>query len=459
MSKNSKILIISGIVLLLLAGGYAIVLNLKKASPQASQTAFPESIKLISLEQDTIARIEVPGTSLILEKREDAWEVPDTSFAIDQGAVSNALWSLSNLYAEKIVEEVPESLVDYGLDTPQAHIILTAKDGERVELYAGNKSPSLSSMYVMKAGDPKVYLVSSYSGERIGLNLADIRNKNLFPAYENADVVRFRLRKGDSRIEIHQDTAAPQRALAANLYTSVLEGPYIKPIFVETEKYYGLLDAFKNLAVIDFVEDTPVSLEPYGLDQPYEVYIQTNDIELNMLAGNSAGGKTYVQLNGDRAVYTIKDIASSLQTKPFDLINKFALLINIDTVNTLDFRGEGMTVNAEIKRRGEGDEKEEWYFINGKRAVEKNFKALYQAVIGLMIDAEAPDRPIVAAAPGEIFVEYRLNVPGMPRARIELMPYDRDFYALNDGGTVEFLVSRPQINGIRKALDNMAYEE
>ncbi|MDR1902309.1 MAG: DUF4340 domain-containing protein [Treponema sp.] len=458
MSKNSKILIVSGIVLLLLAGGYTIVRHVKKTSPSASQTNFPESIKLTSLEQDNVTRIEVPESALLLEKGEDGWAVSGASFAIDQSSIQSILWGLCNIYAERIVEEAPESLTDYGLDAPRAHIVLTTKDGEKVELYAGNKSPSLSSMYVMKAGDPNVYLVSSYSGERIGVTLAGIRDKKLFPAYENTDVARFRLQKGDSRIEIHQDVSVPQRALAANLYTSVLEGAYIKPVFVDTEKYYGLLDVFKNLTVIDFVEDAPVSLEPYGLDQPYEVYIQTNDIELNILAGNSADGKTYIQFKNDRAVYTIKDIAPGLQTKPFDLISKFALIINIDTVNTLNFRGEGMTVNAEVKRRGEGDEKEEQYFINGRRAVEKNFKALYQAIIGLIIDAEAPDRPINAGL-GEVFVDYRLNVPGMPRAQFELMPYNRDFYALNNGGIVEFLISRPQINEIRKALDNMAYEE
>jgi hypothetical protein len=465
MSKNSKILIISGIVLLLLAGGYIIARNIKKSPAEASGAAYPESIKLTSLEQDAVVRIEAPETSLLLEKREDTWEVPQeiplevpASLSIDQSAVRSALWSLCNLYAERVVEEAPDKLGDYGLDTPQAHIILTTKDGERVELYAGNKSPSLSSMYVMKAGDPKVYLVSSYSGERIGLNLAGVRNKNIFPAYENADVVYFRLQKGGSRIEIHQDISAPQRALAANLYANILEGPYLQPIFADAEKYYGLLDAFKNLSVIDFVEDNPASLEPYGLDSPYEVYLKTNTVELNMRAGSTIDGKTYIQLNGEEPVYTVQDLTSGLQTRPFDLINKFALIINIDNVDTLDFRGEGMTVHAEIKRRGEGDEKEEQFFINGKRAVEKNFKALYQAIIGLLIDAEAPVRP-VEAVPGEIFVEYRLNVPGMPRAQIELMPYDRDFYALNKGGAVEFLVSRPQIAAIRKALDDMAYEE
>jgi hypothetical protein len=42
---------------------------------------------------------------------------------------------------------------------------------------------------------------------------------------------------------------------------------------------------------------------------------------------------------------------------------------------------------------------------------------------------------------------------------IKLIPYNRDFYALNRDGAVEFLISRTQIDGIYEAAKNMAYTE
>jgi hypothetical protein len=460
MTRRTKTLIAAAALLVLMIGGYLgarAYQTAQRANPPPVNTAFTERIKLSDSPSDTIVGIAISSTGVRLEKRGDLWEtVPPSSIELDQSAIQSVLWSLSSLYAERVIDEAPEDLSVYGLDTPRSHTVITDSGGKVTGFFGGNRTPSGSGYYVMLEGDPKVYSVASYYGDRLYLTMPDIRNKTLTSGFEIGELRRFLLETGDSRIEVVPASAQP--GMISELFPHVLISPYVIPREVDSERFSPLWDAFQNIQIREFVDDDPPSLEPYGLDKPARVSIETESASFEILLGNTAENRQYAKLPGERGVFAIDDLNSTVLVTPFSLAGKFAFIINIDKVDSLTVRGNGRPLDAEIRRQGQGDDKEETYFLNGRQAVEKDFKAFYQALIGLLVDAEHPDHP-TRGGNEEITIEYTLNNPAGTKAAVKLIPYNRDFYALDRDGVVEFLVSRPQAAAIYQAADKMTYVE
>jgi hypothetical protein len=353
--------------------------------------------------------------------------------------------------AERIIDENPNDLAVYGLDTPKSHTIVTTSGGEKAEFFAGNKAPSGAGYYAMVKDDPKVYLTPLYPGERLYLTTGSIRDKDL-PTFESiTEVRRFILESGKSRIEI--ESKGENAASIRTLFSHIITVPYKVPRGVDPERFSALLSFFQNLRIRDFENDNPVSLAPYGLDNPGRVFIQSETAVLDLLLGNTNGSRQYAKLAGTPEVFVINAIEpAALRAEPFDLVDKFALIINIDTVDSLTVKGGGITLTGAIKRQNG----EETYFLNDRQAVERSFKNFYETCIGLVTDAEHPGGS-AKSGPEEISIEYTLNTPPGAKAAIKLAPYNRDFYSLDRDGAAEFLVSRRQVQKIYKAAEEMEF--
>jgi hypothetical protein len=460
MAKNLKALIIALALIALLAGGYqgARIYQEAKAKARYETASYPETIPLTSFSQEKLARLEFPAEGFALERKaEELWEaVPAFPGPLNQSETRSLAWSLAGIRAERIIEENPPDLSLYGLDAPAGRLIISTGDGERVELTGGGMNPTRTGYYVMVPGDPKVYLVPSYSARAIFLDPESLRDRELTAAFEPGAVGRFILESGGGRIDI---VPRPEdAALAAPFSTHIMTAPYERSRGVDSEKFTALLEGLQNLRISRFIDPKPASLGPYGLDKPLRVFLETPEGSFDLLLGNSENGERYAQRRGEAEVFTIAEIDALRTVNPFTLADKFALILNIDTVDNFSVRGGGPALTGEIRRQGEGDGKVETYYFNGKQAEEKSFKAWYQTVIGLLADAEHPQRPQRGGA-AEITIEYNLNKPAGERASIRLIPYNRDFYALEAGGVIEFLISRPQVRALYEAAEKMVYIE
>jgi hypothetical protein len=57
-----------------------------------------------------------------------------------------------------------------------------------------------------------------------------------------------------------------------------------------------------------------------------------------------------------------------------------------------------------------------------------------------------------------ITITFNLKEPAGSSASVSLVPFNRDFYSLNQGGATEFLVSQAQVRRIFDAADKVVYE-
>jgi hypothetical protein len=473
MKRKSITLIIAAAATAVLAGGYFGARAWIKAHPKASPySSFfsEETPRLTEFDSSKIAKIELSGFTL--EKNGGAWELsppPEgAEIVIDQSAVSNRLWSISSLWAESVIEREPEDLGQYGLAEPQGRAVVTDTEGKTAELFFGGMTPSRSAYYVMAAGDPAVYTVSSYSGDNFLFALDSIRDRALFALEADAPLNRFTLDPGDGGKKIDIVPRPETEYLVSNFSQYMLVSPYVLNRGVAGDKFSPFLEPLQSFMINEFVDDNPASLAPYGLDRPGRLFIDADRGSLDHLFGRGSGGALYAKRPEAPGVFTVTGLEEVIAMTPFAIVDKFAMIFNIDNVDTFTVSGEGRTLRADIS--GTGDEAE--FFLNGRKAVDKvpsdektlvGFRGYYQAVIGLLADAEYPGNAGRTETPGGtasgIRIEFSLRDPAGARPAITLTPYNRDFYALTQSGVTEFVVSRTQVRNIYTAADNLMYEE
>jgi hypothetical protein len=465
MSRRIKTLVAAMGVFVLLGGGYCgftIWENRKAASKESSYYSPPA--ELGNLDSTELVRIEASG--ITLEKNNGIWEltylergIPPDGIELDQMQINLLAFPLATVWVESIVDEKPEDLSVYGLDNPSTRTIITDFSGRKVEYILGDMTPSRTSYYIMEVGDPQVYTISVQTANVMRVSLDSIRNRNLFPFFELSELTELRITSAGRRIEICPKEISLHPYLAALFATHVLTSPYKLPRGASNEELNSLIAPLKRLLIADFIDDTPLSLEPYGLDKPVRVSLQAENISgekaaVDFMIGNQINGKHYAKLTNAPGIFTLGNMKTIVDAKPFNLFDKYILLVNIDWVDHLTISGGERTLSADFQ--GSGDERE--YFLNGRKAEDRSFKSFYEAVIGLLADAEYPGGPSPRQneEPGKITIEYQLNTPPGERASITLLPYDRDFYALQQEGAIEFLISRNQIRRIYETADAVA---
>jgi hypothetical protein len=188
------------------------------------------------------------------------------------------------------------------------------------------------------------------------------------------------------------------------------------------------------------------------LDRPGRLYVESSDETLELLFGKSEYGLRYAMFPGDNTIFTLEGFEPLASPSPFELMDKFALIYNIDSVDGFRVSADGRILEATVQ--GKGDEAV--FHLNGRRTADKEFRVFYQAVIGLLIDAELTGTP--ARGEGtDLVVEYRMNTPPGLNPSIRLIPYNRDFYILEKEGASQFLIARTQARRIFDTADSMVY--
>jgi len=461
MSRKNKTLIIALGILVLLGVVYywSISWNKKKTDYTSSPYASPPNLG--NLDGSKLVKIEL--NSLTLEKNNGIWKLvllegrtPPREIELDQSRIQYMSYSLSSVWVEQVIDESPSDVSQYGLDKPSYRACVTDSAGKKVEYLLGNMTPSRTFYYIMTAGDPKVYSISPYTAEYMQFTLDSIRQRSIFPPFQPSELTQLLVESSRfKRIEINKKPETPTFDLTGLFSTHFINSPYAHTRGVDSQAFDNFVAPFMSLEIVDFVDDSPSSLKPYGLDDPVRIFLRTEDESLDLLIGNEHDGKRYAKLANASGVFTLSDMESIVNAKPFPLINKFVLLAYIEWVDHLTITGGERNLSADF--RGTGDDRV--YYLNGRKTETASFKNFYQAVIGLLVDADYPGPARQQSDDSAVLtIEYTFNNPPGERRAITLIPYNRDFYALKQEGVMEFLVSRNQVRRIYETADAVIYD-
>jgi len=173
--------LITALGVLVVLGGAVWWFNKHPTTDTASKT--PPAPKLISVDAKQIEGIVLakPGSDPIeLAKLADSWTiVKPTPMPADQDAVSMLTGSLATLNADRLIDEHPASLNEFGLTNPPVEIDVTLKGGKTTKLLLGSDTPAGTGTYAKLASDPKVYTLPTYTKTSFDKTVNDLRDKRL----------------------------------------------------------------------------------------------------------------------------------------------------------------------------------------------------------------------------------------------------------------------------------------
>jgi hypothetical protein len=464
MTRRSWTLVGVLAVLVVLIGAYFVVTRPKPAA------AAPALIELSKGDKDKIVRVALtdrPEGTLTLEKKAGKWVVqPPVTGALEDTSVDNLLYSFSALNAERVIEEKPANLAQYGLAPPRAAATGTWEDGTARTILLGDKAPSGSSFYAQVKGDARVYTVEAYTGQHFHWTVKDLLSRTIAPAinYDEVEYVRLAEPNG-TVIEARKKADTESKSFQLGFGQFLLTRPYRAPRGLDSQKQDTVIKAAQSVSIADFPDEPLKGLAAYGLDRPRaELVTRDKSNTLDLVFGSEKGTQTYFAVRGQPGVY-LADTSSLefLKTRPFDVIDKFAFIPNIEDVDRIDITANGRTHTLVMTRTTQKaqnppaqpnttptDTVTTAYTADGKTVEEDSFKKFYQAVIGLQIEGEMTKR--VADAP-VVSATFRLNKGDPQVVKVDYAPYDHDFNAVFVNGVGEFALTNGQLSGMLAKLD------
>ena len=270
------------------------------------------------------------GAEAVTLKREsDGWRllVPVTARG-DRSRVDETLTTLTTARVDREIESAPTRLDQYGLDKPAAAVTLQLKDGRRLELQLGAKSPTGVWVYAREAGKAAVFVVSDTVLRDVTRPLSEFRDKTVL-AFGARQVTAFEVVTGEGTLAVEQ-----------------VDGRWrlTRPVALaaDTETVTAFLDKLQSTRIKEFVAESPKSLVPYGLERPIRVSIHTgrdkDRVTASLLIGTVDKAKgVYAMRPGESSVLLLPAETWELVPKNVAVLrNKVVVEIDRDKVTRVD---------------------------------------------------------------------------------------------------------------------------
>lgn len=387
MKRNIKFIIASLLVLVILGGGYFFLLkwNPDKAEEDSSSSPIEGNIEYaIEANSEDVSFVRINNGEITYTVRNGEKPVIEgySSHILEDSQLSSIIYDATAVSISRKISIDGKNIADFGIGDGGKSITVSMKDGSSKTLLIGNSTNIDGEYYAMLSGADTVYTVSAFSLDRLMKHPSEMRSKSIC-TLDGQNIAAFTVKKNGNRvISIKYD----ENYTPENEYQPVsflITYPY-NNIKASLDRLQEFFESISSLNADSIVEENPKKLSSYGLDKPYEVeFTDYEGKKTTVRLGNYAeDGKAYVMCNDIPVVYlaecsfyeTVKAI------EPAKYADNFINLFNIDTVREISVRAEGEEYLLSI---GKEDGKEAVYKLGDKILVEKNFKILYQSIIGI----------------------------------------------------------------------------
>ncbi len=221
--------------------------------------------RLLQSPPGALARLEVrraDGFVHLTREPGDGWRLrKPVAGRADEAAVED--W-LRRLFAVRIEEFVADSVVGaalYGLDEPQAQVVLSGAqaDGEQVLVIGRDASDQPGRVYAAIRGIEAVYSVSNSVLDILRKPLGDLRDRRLLP-WAPAALRHIELVMGRDRVTLVNTNGA------SNGNGWELAGPRRQP--AEDAILWSMVSSWAGARITTFHDDQQTNLTAWGLAQP-----------------------------------------------------------------------------------------------------------------------------------------------------------------------------------------------
>ncbi len=389
----------------------------------------------------------------------------------EDAPLSNAmLKSVANagvsLRADSIVTESAEDLSAYGLQPPAVRLKASYTDGSAFSLELGAQAPANSGVYARLPEENTVYLLTKTSTNNIfnaPLQFIDktiVESPDDLAAQQSGTTTMPETATfgGSFRAEeiVIRRTKKDEDDTAQSMGLDLFEMVSPKARSIDSNEPVNVLSGLLSLSAseISGYKPTEAQRDAFGLTEPYSTvrftYLDAEEKEQTVSLRASARddeGFVFIEREGVPVVYRVRaDSLPWYEMAYQDFLSRLQLLPFIDDVKTmtLDFENGDSFVCA---LEGEGDDLT--VTMNGQAVSEKEFRQLYQNVIGLPSEDFTSDTPAEGAAVlARVTFAYR---DGRPADNLALIASDASRKAfLSINGESEFYTKSSYAGTLRE---------
>lgn len=292
-----------GLLVVALAGllGYLYFVDAEKPVGDSE-----EKPKVFSVEADQIEALKVStiaGGDAELTKGANGWTLTaPQAVKADDSEVSGITSSLASVAMQRVVDDNPSNLGDYGLKEPVVEVSFRTKGSTDFKtLQLGTKSPTGSDMYAKTADSPKVFLVYGYLESSFNRTPFDLRDKKIL-AFDRDKADRIEISRRDSLLAFSK----------ANGEWRVTAPIDARADFSAVE---GLLSRLQSAQMRSVVEENATSLKQYGLETP--------EATITVSAGSARAGLAFGSKNAEGLVHARDVSKPQVVAVPADLLADF----------------------------------------------------------------------------------------------------------------------------------------
>jgi len=288
--------LVLALVVLAGLGGYIYKYEWGQPAPSSEEEKAKAFAKL---EADSIEEVRITpagGDASRLVKAESGWQLVEPAKAeADASEISAVTSNLSSLEVQRVIDENPGSLTEYGLEPPRVDVAFRLKSEKDFRhLLIGEKTPTGGDLYAKIQNDKKVFLVSSFLENTFNRTPFDLRDKS---------ILEFDREKIDS-VEIADRTTTLQFVRSGN------DWKIAKPIAVRGEyaAIEGVVTRLSSGQMQKIVEAEAADLKKYGLDRPsHTATVNTGSARAVLALGATEGGSTYAKDASRPMVFAVEE--------------------------------------------------------------------------------------------------------------------------------------------------------
>ena len=389
--------------------------------------------KVFTVEADAIEEVTVKaesGERTTLRKSGSDWQlVEPTTAPADTTEISGITSNLARLEQERVVEENPSDLAEFGLAEPRIEVGFKA-GGTEHRLLIGSKTPTGADLYAKTAALPRVFLVASYLESTLNRKPFDLRDKT---------ALKFDREAADS-LEIV--TAGGTLSFSKKDGTwQIVQPPGAR---ADSAAIEGLIARLNSIQMKSIPEEGQAT----GLDKPAAtVKIGAGSAQTTLLVGGPAEeGAVYARDVSRPAVFTVE---SSLLD---DLKKDAGEYRQKDIFDARAFNTTAIEIEKGTEKLAFEKKDGKWHQSSpaSKEADAAKVDALLSALTSARADSFVPALP--SGAQPELAVSLASD-EGRKRERVTFARAGTDAFAQRDGTPGAAKIGADTLDGILKALE------
>ena len=317
---------------------------------QKEKIAKNHAEKLIPVEEKKVVEFSLTSNGepvYLKRKAQHKWDlIRPFQTSGDSTEVESFISQIKSLKKIRVVEEQPKDLSIYGLNPPYAKIYFKFENKSEETLLVGNETPLGGSLYFKRENHPSVLMAAS-SLSNFEKSSYSFRDKTLLN-FNTGSIQKIQVLRETNSLQLKKTGEAWE--ILGDIHT---QG--------DKDTIMNFLQSVQFSRVKEFINESPDSLQPYGLSAPKLKLILENDKTHILSLGNLKEGKGYFARVNDSKNIVLVDprLFEILSQKTVEFLDKTLLEFEEKDILELVLQSENETI-----RINQGDNNSSWNIIS-----------------------------------------------------------------------------------------------